>query len=239
MSFELSPIFGARPAKVSSGSRLSIVATLISPLLAVCLSQYLHVREQHQTTFALPVQNNDARCQECRYSEPRSELSTAGDTPRDNAGPWQGSFQKSAKQALAKKLIGEANEIQDDPAKRFMLLRVAKDMAAQASDGQTAFQAIDATAATFPVDANTMKMAVLTKLASAAREPAQHKSIAEQASGLVNQAVGQDQFMVANRLGRLALAEAKKSFNRELVAKVQGQIADVAERVKARERRSK
>ena len=94
-------------------------------------------------------------------------------------------------------------------------------------------------AETFHVDADTMKMAVLTKFASAAQKPAQHKSIAEQALKLADQAVSQDHFMVANQLGKLALTEASKALDKELLAQAQGQIAEVAELVKARERRSK
>ncbi len=135
--------------------------------------------------------------------------------------------------------MGKANEMKSDPARQLMLLRAAKDIANRASDGQAAFQAIDTMAETSDVDANTMKMAVLTKFASAAQEPAQHKSIAEQALRLADQAVGQEHFMVASQLGKLALAEAKRAADRELLAQAQGQIAEVAERVKAKERRSK
>jgi hypothetical protein len=42
--------------------------------------------------------------------------------------------------------------------------------------------------------------------------------------------------MVANQLDRLALAEAKKALDRELLAQAQGQITEVAELVKAKER---
>ena len=135
--------------------------------------------------------------------------------------------------------MGKANEMRGEPASQLMLLRVAKDIATQASDGQTAFQAIDTMAETSDVDADTMKMAVLTNSASAAKKPAQHKFIAEEALRLADQAVGQEHFMVASQLGKLALAEAKRAPDRELLAQAQGQIAEVAERVKARERHSK
>ena len=65
------------------------------------------------------------------------------------------------KQALAKTLLNKANETKDDPASQFVLLRLAKDIAAQAGDGQMAFQAIDEMAETFLVNANEMKMTVL------------------------------------------------------------------------------
>ncbi len=135
--------------------------------------------------------------------------------------------------------MGKANEMKGDPASQLMLLRAAKDIATQASDGQAAFQAIDTMAETSDVDANTMKMAVLTRFASAAQGPAQHKFVAEEALRLVDQAVGQEHFMVASQLGKLALAEAKRAVDRELLAQAQGRIADVAERVKARERHSR
>ena len=85
-------------------------------------------------------------------------------------------------------------------------------------------------AETFPVDADAMKMAVLAKFAAVAKQPSQHKSIAEQASKLVDQAVSQDRFMVANQLGKLALAEAKRAPDQELVAHAQDQMAQVRRR---------
>ena len=238
MSFGISPNCGARAAKVSSGNGLSILATLISPLIAVCLSEYLHTQEKHQTTFALPVPGIDASLPEDSHPEPRPKPTVADDSPRD-IQPWQTFISEPEKQALAKKLIGRANGAKDDPASRFVTLRLAKDIATQANDGQTAFLAIDAMAETFHVDANAMKMAVLAKFAAAAQKPAQHKSIAEQALKLVDQAVSQDHFMIASQLGKLALAEAKRAPDKELVAHAEGQITEVAELVKARERPSR
>lgn len=236
MSFELSPVYGTRPVKVSGGSGLSIAATLISPLLAVLLSQYLHTQEKRQTTFALPVPDTSAVRRECQYPAPSLEsaaIETAPDLPgaRDSAEPWQGFTRQPERQALAKRLIEKANETKDELANQLMLLRTAKHAAAQAGDVQTAFQAIDAMAETSHVDANAMKMAVLTRLAAAAQGPAQHKSVAEQASRLADQAMGQDQWMVARQLGRLAQAEARKSCDRELAAKVQGQCVSFTQAI--------
>ena len=106
---------------------------------------------------------------------------------------------ETEKQALAGKLLGKANGSNDDPASQFVLFRLARDIAAQASDGQTAFQAIDAMAQVFQVDATDMKTAVLTRFASVARKPQQHKSISEEALKLVDQALSQDSFTVADQ----------------------------------------
>jgi len=124
------------------------------------------------------------------------------------------------KQALAKKLLGKANESKDDLASQFVLLRLTRDIATQAGDRQTAFQAIDAMAETFQVDVLAMKVAVLTKLATAAEKPAQHKTIAEDALKLVDGAISLDNFTVADELGKLALAEAQNASEKELVTEL-------------------
>ena len=48
-----------------------------------------------------------------------------------------------AKQALAKKLLEKARETQDDLVAKYVLLRIARDVATQGLDGLTAFYAID------------------------------------------------------------------------------------------------
>jgi hypothetical protein len=236
MSFELSPTNGVKFGKVSDGNGLSLLVALLSPLIAVCLSQYLRTHEERPTTFALPVPSVDANLREVQCLRPCLEPVAAEDASKDQAQPWLAFFVQAEKQARAKKLLDRANGAEVDPADRWMMLRLAKDIAAEAHDGQIAFQAIDVMAEAFHVDAGAMKMAVLTKFASAAKTPAQHKSIAEQALKLASQAVAQDQFMVANQMGRLALSEAKKAPDRELLAQVQSQIAAAAVRLRAWER---
>ena len=142
------------------------------------------------------------------------------------------------KRDLAKKLLGKARETTDDPTGKFVLLKLARDIALQANDGQTAFQAIDEMAETYQVDALEMKSMVLSKFATAARQslkPKQHISIAEEALKLVDQAVSQDNFTVADQLGKLALDEAQKAGEKELISKVQGRIAEASEIAKVYE----
>ena len=235
MSFELSPSGRARSHRVSNGGGVSILVTLLSPLLAVLLAQYLNTRQKNQTTFLLPVPNVGANSPADRQPELSPELPTAKDLPKNPVQPWQAFALQPEKQARAKKLIARANGAKNDPAGRFVMLRLAKDVATQANDGQTAFRAIDALAETFHADADAMKMSVLAKLASVAQKPAQHKSIAEQALKLGDQAIGQNRLMVASQLSKLALAEAKRGLDGELLAKAQGRIAEVADQVRARE----
>jgi hypothetical protein len=239
MGAELSPNYDARSDKGSSGNGWSILATLIAPLFAVLLTHYLNDQEKRQTTFKLPIPDIDAGRQEAQHPEPRVELSMSKDSSGDHVGLGQAFPVKSEKQDLAKKLMGGVNETSDNPANRLVSLLSIKDIATRAGDGQTAFRAIDTLAEKFQVDANIMKLTVLAKFASAAQKPAEHKNIAEQALMLADQAIGQDHFIVASQLDKLALAEAKRAPDRELLAQAQDRMAEVAELVKARERRLK
>ena len=139
------------------------------------------------------------------------------------------------KQALAKKLLDKGNESKDDPVSQFVLLRLARDIAMQATDGQTAFQAIDAMAGAFQVDPTEMKASVLAKFVAVAQQPIQHKAIAEEALKLMDQAISQDDFTIAETLGNLAIAEAGKVREKELTSTARGRATDVAELIKVYE----
>jgi hypothetical protein len=247
MSTKLSPNYGARSHKSSSGNGLSVLATLIAPLISVLLTHYFNnlntqeKREQlkQQTTFKLPIQGTDVGRQDGQRPELCPESSMAKDLPKDHARFGQEFPPQSKEQSPAKKLIGVVNATQNNPADQFVLLLSIKDTATQAGDGQTAFQAIDTLAEKYKADAIIMKMTALAKFASAAQKPEQHRSIAEQALKLADQAISQNHFMTANQLDRLAIAEAKGAADRELLAHAQGHLANVAELVEARERRLK
>jgi hypothetical protein len=142
---------------------------------------------------------------------------------------------KPEKQTLAQKLLAKAKETEDGSANRYILLRLARDIATQAADGQTAFQAIDAMAATFQVDDLPMKLAVLTKFTSVATLPPQHKAIAEEALKLTKQAISGDHFEIAGELAKLALAEARKANDKDVLAQARDQVTKEAELAKAYE----
>ena len=71
--------------------------------------------------------------------------------------------------ALAKKMVDQAGRTLDDPVARFVLLRVAHDMAAQAGDAETAVDAVDRLARAYDVDADAMKADALVKAAANAK----------------------------------------------------------------------
>lgn len=138
----------------------------------------------------------------------------------------------SQKHAFAKKLLGTAGESQDT-TNRYVLLRVSLAVATTCGDGQMAFQAIDELDRIFQVDAVKMKVSVLSSLSKKARFPADHKSIAEQALALVDQGIAHDNFKLAGDLIEMALMEARKSREIELVKRIVASKKELEEIVKS------
>jgi hypothetical protein len=237
MSFEPSLNDRASAPRYVNAGVLSILVALISPLIAVLLSYYLNLssRPKCQTTFAMPVPCLDVSPPAGLPPEPVQAPSAAETSPRIRAQGWEAFAPQPQKQALAARLIARASGVKDDPASQLVMLRHAKDVAVQANDGRTAFQAIDAMAGAFHVDADAMKMSALKSLASVARKSAQHKFIAEQALELEDRTAAQGHFTVASQLGILAIAEAKRSLDHELLADARAGVAEVVERVRAKE----
>lgn len=114
------------------------------------------------------------------------------------------------KTALAKKMIDQAAETVDDPVARFVLLRVARDMASKAGDADTAIDAVDRIARTYDVDGTAMKVDSLLTAAPAAKSLDTRKSVAEHSLALVQATLDAEDYPTANRLAETALAAARK-----------------------------
>ncbi len=140
----------------------------------------------------------------------------------------------SKKQALAKKLLGKAKEA-IDPTNRYVLLREARDLAAQAGDVDLAFFAIDEMDSRYQVDAYKLKGLALSQAAKSAKGQKHLGSIAEHALPLIDQAVEKDDFGAAKDLGKLALDSARKARAREVLKQVVTRNGEVAEIAKAYE----
>jgi formylglycine-generating enzyme required for sulfatase activity len=131
-------------------------------------------------------------------------------------------------QALARKMLSHASET-DKPTERYALLRVARDIAAQGCDGELAFQIIGELDEGFRVDAVKMKAGVLNSLTKKARVSTERKSIAEHALDLVHQAVAKDDFETAGKLVQMALSEARKARDNDLLKKVTTKSREVTQ----------
>lgn len=131
------------------------------------------------------------------------------------------------KTALAKKLLAQADAASNADAGAFVLLRLAKDFAVQASNGETAFAAIDLMAERYRIDAVGMKAELLSTYAKKSRAAPQHLSIAEQAARLLDEASDAGDYEQAVNLARLTAAEAALGRNKELAQWAKNCVQDL------------
>ena len=144
----------------------------------------------------------------------------------------------SALQALAKKMLAEAEKLQDDPTTRFVLLSESRDLAAQAGDLAGSTAAIAALERAFEVDAPAMKAAALGLAARAARTPELAKGLPEGYLALIDQAAEADDFELALSIASKADAALRGTPNAASAARIQArakQVAALRDEVKALE----
>jgi hypothetical protein len=133
------------------------------------------------------------------------------------------------KRALARKLLMKAKESGADQTSQFLLLKLAKDVAIQAVDGQTAFEAIDRMDEVFQVDGLEMKCEVLAALSKKARLGTDHRAIARQANEVIDAANEHDRFDLATELAELAISEANAAHDTELMKHIRSRMSSLRE----------
>jgi hypothetical protein len=105
---------------------------------------------------------------------------------------------------LAAKLLQPGREDRKDPAGWFVLLREARDLAAQADHPRLAVEAIDEIDKWFIIDAPVMKLKTLTAIGETVKENAIVKLLARAALRQVKQAITADNFDTAAKLAEFA-----------------------------------
>jgi hypothetical protein len=118
---------------------------------------------------------------------------------------------------LAKTLLARAPEVSDDPEKRYVMLRDARDMAAMAANLQMAGDAIQQMARFYDVDALAMRVEVLDKVAQKARGLDASRQVVLAALRLVDDAVAAKRADLGGQAARLAVGAARKVRNRILL----------------------
>jgi len=142
---------------------------------------------------------------------------------------WEDAQTAQEKVALATKLLGRTNE-STDPTNRYVLLKVARDVAAQAGDADLAFRAIDTMASRYDVDAYKLKGAALSQAANSATHSV---AVARLSLELIDEAVEKDDLVAAKYLGNLALGAARKGRDGQLVKQVVARNKEVEEAAEA------
>jgi hypothetical protein len=99
---------------------------------------------------------------------------------------------------LAKKLLSVAAETKDDPPVRYVLLREARDLAAEAGDLETALSALGRLEEIFMIDALAAKLALLKTAELQARSPEQSRALAEGYVATAKEALRREEFEIAS-----------------------------------------
>jgi len=130
------------------------------------------------------------------------------------------------KRALVQKMIGVAAET-TGPADRYVVLRVARDVAVGAGDARTAIRTIEAINESYQIDVLKMKAAAVRKAEEVTAPAAMKREIAAAALELADEAVAKIDFPSAKALLPLALAAARKSGDMDLVKQVAAREKEV------------
>jgi hypothetical protein len=125
---------------------------------------------------------------------------------------------------LAQLLIRNAAETKDDPVARYVLLKEAIAISSESGDITDAFEAIDALAKGYAVDALALKLASAQRAISAASNPSVGQALAEACVELSQTACDANNFDLAARALSIGEAAARRSGD-------PGTLADLKTRV--------
>lgn len=135
----------------------------------------------------------------------------------------------SDKTALARKMLKDESETKGELATRFVLLRVARDVAAQQGDLTTACEAIGRIHDLIETDVSPMKLDAATTAARAWKTPMEHLTGLDQLLPLVDEFLTAEQYDSAKNISSLALACARVSQDSEMTKSVTAKVQEVAE----------
>ncbi|HUY89676.1 MAG TPA: NPCBM/NEW2 domain-containing protein, partial [Pirellulales bacterium] len=161
----------------------------------------------------------------------RQELAKAERQARELFSvPLTNATEPDRKQALAEKLIEKAGEAGDASADRYVLLEMARNLAAESGSAKVAAKAANETANWFQADARELQLEAFAKTAKAAASQQQRQELFDAALKLLDEFVGADEFDKASKAAGLAQAAARALKNLQLTKQVAEQKRE-AERI--------
>lgn len=140
---------------------------------------------------------------------------------------WDAAKTSKERQSLANKLFQKATET-TDATDCYVLLDVARQIAAQAGDAELAFKAIEAMSRRYDVDAYRLKGAALAQAAKEASS-AQSVATAKLCLGMMDEAVERDDLVAAKYLGNIAVDAARKGRDTTLAKDIVARNREVEE----------
>ena len=127
-----------------------------------------------------------------------------------------GSSHASRKAALAKKLLEAGSNTGEDPASAYVLLRMARDLASELDDLDTALAAIGELAGRFEVRASQMKLKAMESAAQSAGDRIDNQILADEIVPVVDEAIAEDDLQTAESLLALANSVVPKAGDKSL-----------------------
>ena len=135
---------------------------------------------------------------------------------------------KSQKVSLAKDLLNQANETEDDAVGRFVLLSMARDLAAENGDVETALLAIQRMYDDFDIDVVVTKSDAFKKLADSVTTTQGREALFVAMSGLIASEVAADRYDSARPLAELAISVVRPPKTAQLLNQATSQLAKIA-----------
>ena len=119
--------------------------------------------------------------------------------------------------ALAKKLLGQGLETKDDLTSRYVVLREARDLAAEAGALDVAFQAIEEMAKSHAIDSAAAKESVLSAASKVLKSPEELRTVARTYLDVAGSWIEADEYDKADKAVSQAQAAAKRAQDLNLV----------------------
>jgi len=136
----------------------------------------------------------------------------------------------AARVALARKLLQQGIDTQDNEPNCYVLLREAGDLAALSGESTLALQAISELSKRFQVNGIELKLAALAASAKVLKTPEEFAGVARGYLGVVEDALAAEEYDSAERGASAGVQVAKKAKDLALVAKIDSRGKEVAER---------
>ncbi len=137
------------------------------------------------------------------------------------------SSSKADRRALARRLLVAGLEERDAPAVRYVLLRQARDLAAQNGGLAVAVDAIRMASRYYIIDSHRDKLAVLKIVAKSARTPSEKKALATAYLKLADESASDDEYDVAQEAARTAAGIAMGARSQKLFAEANTRVKEL------------
>ncbi len=131
---------------------------------------------------------------------------------------------------FASKLLSQEQRTREDPAGRYVLLREAAGIAADAADVRTAMRAVDRLERSYQVDALSLRVEFIERANTAGElTMSDNHAIVDTAEGLIKEAMSQDNYASAEALYDAAIAAARRTREKSKITQVTAHREDLDE----------